>query len=36
MSKELNEQGYNFREMNEYSRREVMPSITTKHDDSIL
>ena len=34
MSKQLNELGYNFREMNEYSNKITMPEITTKFDNS--
>jgi hypothetical protein len=35
ISKELNEMGYNFREMNEYSGKESMPENVNKFDDSI-
>lgn len=34
MSKQLYEMGYNFKEMNEYSKNAYMPDITYKFDDS--
>ena len=34
MSKDLHTQGFNFREMNEYSEKEVMPDVTNKFDNS--
>lgn len=34
VSKDLYNQGYNFREMNEYSHKEVMPDVTNKFDNS--
>lgn len=34
ISSELHKLGYNFKEMNEYSAKEVMPDITYKWDDS--
>jgi hypothetical protein len=34
VSKELYNQGYNFREMNEYSHKDVMPDVTNKFDNS--
>ena len=34
ISKDLYAQGYNFREMNEYSEKETMPDVTNKFDNS--
>jgi len=34
ISKDLYTQGFNFREMNEYSQKEVMPDVTNKFDNS--
>lgn len=34
VSKDLHYQGYNFREMNEYSHKDVMPDVTNKFDNS--
>jgi hypothetical protein len=34
ISKDLYKQGYNFREMNEYSHKDVMPDVTNKFDNS--
>ncbi len=35
ISKDLNELGYNFKEMNEYSDQQQMPDVTYKWDDSM-
>lgn len=32
ISEQLSKQGYNFKEMNEYSYKEIMPTTTTKYD----
>lgn len=34
ISKQLHEDGYNFKEMNEYSENKYMPDVTYKWDDS--
>ncbi len=34
ISKDLHTQGYNFREMNEYSEKEIMPDVTNKFDNT--
>ena len=34
ISKQLHEQGYNFREMNEYYEKVTMPDVTNKFDNS--
>ena len=35
VSQQLSEQGFNFKEMAEYSENTTMPDITTKHDDNL-
>lgn len=35
VSKQLSEQGFNFKEMHEYSDNKVMPDIITGHDDNL-
>ena len=35
VSQQLSEQGFNFKEMAEYSENITMPDITTKHDDNL-
>jgi hypothetical protein len=34
ISKDLHYQGYNFREMNEYSHKDIMPDVTNKFDNT--
>jgi hypothetical protein len=34
ISKELHRLGFDFREMNEYSGKEIMPDVTNKFDNS--
>jgi hypothetical protein len=34
ISKQLHDTGFNFREMNEYSEKKVMPDVTDKFDNS--
>jgi hypothetical protein len=34
ISKDLHRMGYNFREMNEYSEKDVMPDVTDKFDNT--